>query len=249
MNNPIVIIPYLFEEDVQPLIERLNNTYIDYIIEADIGRIGPDLMYQKLWKKTNQDVIILHTDMMPLDSDQDNKWFEDLCNYANQYKEAGILGCKLLYPAKHQDTFVIQYAGGKFSKDGVPEHFGSGLDINTGSINKELELDKGQYDCIREVAWATFGGIYIKREVINAVGDFDPMFEWSYNRDVDYCLTARSKGYKIYQTPCTLLHYESRDVKKIRTPELVQKEIRNLTRLKDKWQRTDLYSTIDEIIK
>ena len=117
----------------------------------------------------------------------------------------------------------------------------------SGRASKEkLELDEGQYNHVREVAWVTFGGIYIKRELLNVVGDFDPSFEWSYNRDVDYCLTSRSKGYKIYQTPVPLLHYESRDVKRIRTEERNQQESRNLFKLKRKWDGSDLYRTLDQ---
>jgi GT2 family glycosyltransferase len=155
------------------------------------------------------------------------------------------LGTKLLYPAKHEGKFVVQHAGGKFDENGIPTHFGSGLDLSTGHNTGNLVLDEGQFDCVREVAWATFGGIYIRRTLLEDVGDFDPTYEWSYNRDVDYCLTARSKGYKIYQTPATLLHYESRDVKRIRTQELINKEMRNLQRLKNKWGNSDLYKTLD----
>lgn len=248
MSNPVIILPFLFENEVQNLTNRLSETFIDYIVEKDIDRIGPDMMYQKLWKKTDKDIIILHSDMLPLEDDIDNKWYEDIVQYANKFPEAGILGCKLLYPAKHEGKFIVQHAGGRFDENGIPKHFGSGLDLDTGkSIGIDnLVLDEGQFDCVREVAWVTFGGIYIRRSLLNEVGDFDSSYEWSYNRDVDYCLTARSKGYKIYQTPVPLLHYESRDVKKIRTEELINKETRNLLKLKSKWGNSEYYKTLDK---
>lgn len=242
-----VILPYLYKNEIESVQELLNRTYIDYISELDSSRIGPDMMYQKLWKQTKDDIIIMHSDMAPLEEDTNNQWYTDLCNYAKKYPEAGIIGSKLLYPAKKEDKFIIQYAGGKFTNN-IPDHFGSGLDLNTNKVMKDLELDDGQYDYVREVAWATFGGIYIKREVLETVGDFDNSFEWSYNRDVDYCLTARQKGFKIYQTPVTLLHFESRDVKSIRTQETVNKEQRNLLRLQKKWNGSELYRTIDKRI-
>lgn len=240
-----VILPYLFPEEVTRLTDRLNDTMIDYVTEQDVDRIGPDMMYQKLWNKLDTDIIILHSDMLPLDTDLTNEWYTKLCLYAQQYPEAGILGCKLLYPAYHEEKLLIQYAGGKFT-DGRPDHFGSGLNLDNNSVFKDLEVDEGQYDYVREVAWATFGGIYIKREVLDKVGNFDPMYEWSYNRDVDYSLEVRKLGYKIYQTPATLLHYESKDVKRIRTQEMAEKEQRNLKRLKEKWQNSPLYQTLDK---
>ena len=244
MNSATVILPYLFPNELEPLLDALNNTFIDYISEQDADRIGPDMMYQKLWNKTRNDVIILHSDMLPLEEDITNDWYTKLCLYAQQYPEAGILGSKLLYPAKHKDKFVIQYAGGKFTNN-IPDHFGSGLNLDNNSVSKELELDEGQYDCVREVAWATFGGIYIKREVLDKVGNFDLIYEWSYNRDVDYSLEVRKAGWKIYQTPATLLHYESKDVKRIRTQEMLDKEHRNLIKLQNKWKDSNLYQTID----
>jgi len=247
-RDPVVIVPYIFENEIQELKNKLNFSYIDYICEVDSSRIGPDMMYQKLWKKTDRDIVILHSDMFPLDEDVNNNWYVELINYAKKYPEAGIIGSKLLYPAKADNKFLIQYAGGKFNKHGNPDHFGSGLDLFSNQRAKELEKDLGQYDFVREVAWATFGGIYIRRELLNKVGDFDSSYEWSYNRDVDYCLTARSKGYKIYQTPTALLHFESKDVKRIRTVEMVEKETRNLIRLKNKWQNTEFYKTVDKRI-
>lgn len=242
-----VILPYLQRNEIEGLLDSLNSTFIDYITEQDTNRLGPDLMYQKLWNQINDDIIILHSDMSPMPEDKNNAWYSNLCNYADEYPEAGIIGSKLLYPAQQDGKFVIQYAGGKFT-NGIPDHFGSGLDLGTNKTSKELELDIGQYDFVREVAWATFGGIYIRRSVLNSIGNFDPRFEWSYNRDVDYCLMAREKGFKIYQTPVSLLHYESRDVKRIRTQELIEKEHRNLLKLQEKWKGSPLYQTLDKRI-
>ena len=44
--------------------------------------------------------------MLPLEEDVDNTWYDQLCNYAQVFPEAGILGSKLLYPAKHKDKFI-----------------------------------------------------------------------------------------------------------------------------------------------
>ena len=247
-KHPLVIMPYLFEDEIRTIVSKLNNTFIDYRIEKDLDKIGPDMMYQKMWNKTDRDVIILHADMLPLEDDLENKWYEDICSYADKYPEAGILGSKLLYPAMKDGKYLVQHAGGKFEND-IPTHFGCSVDLFTNHARGEPVLDKGQFDCVREVAWSTFGGIYIRRSVLNDVGDFDSSYEWSYNRDVDYCLKARSKGYKIYQTPATLLHFESRDVKRIRTEELVMKEMRNLEKLQANWKNTEFYKTLDRIVE
>ena len=119
-----------------------------------------------------------------------------------------MIGCLLLYPAKDkEDNYFVQHAGGRFTDD-VPDHYGSGLHLETGkAFKEELETDTGQYDSVRKVAWTTFGGCYLRRSFINSVGDFDAGYEWTYNRDVDYCLQARENGHKIYNIPVRLFHH------------------------------------------
>lgn len=241
-----VIIPYVFENEIGEVKDRLWNLPVVY--ERDDGRIGSDLMYQRMWNNLDTDVIIFHADMLPLPEDEYNQWYVDLCEYAEYYPEAGLLGCKLLYPAKNDDdNFWIECAGGKINDEGNPDHFGSGFDMFTQSFWKDNpEVDTGQYDHVREVAWTTFGGLYIKREVLDKVGDFSPEYEWTYNRDVDYCFKAREAGWKVYQTPVSILHFQSRDNKRISTPENQAAQQRNLLKLKERWENTEYYKTLNE---
>jgi GT2 family glycosyltransferase len=245
VNKVSIITPYLFEEEISHLKQASVFLDAEFIFEEDTARIGCDLMYQKLWKKANpNDVIILHSDMDFYNGIEN--WFNDLLKYVNKYPEAGMFGCKLLYPLKNKNNQpLIQCAGGKFLEDGTPDHFGSGIDVFSQKTFKDVEPDLGQYDYVREVAWTTFGGIYIRRQLLDQVGDFDPSFEWTYKRDVDYCLMARDKGWKIYQVPVPLYHFESKDVKRIRTQSNADAETRNMQRLLNKWKGSELYKTLD----
>ena len=205
-------------------------------------------MFQKMWNKfPEDDIFILHADMSPYE----DGWFEKVLYYVDKYQEAGMFGCLLLYPAKNnEDKYYIQSAGGKFT-DNKPDHFGSGLVLENSTKFKEvLEVDEGQYDAVREVAWTTFGGCYLRRSFINSVGNFSSEYEWTYNRDVDYCLSARASGQKIYQIPVRILHHESRDNKiiKSRDNNKLLMEVRNLTRLQAKWSNSKFYKSLDKKI-
>ncbi len=240
----LVIIPYVNELEISELRQRLYN--IPCLFMQDTKKIGSDLMFEKMWNNCDSDVIILHSDMMPIDSN--NQWYYDLCDLAksDDYMNYGMFGCKLLYPELEGKTYV-QSAGGKFVNN-RPDHFGSGIDIDSQSFFKEPEEDVGQYDFLRKVAWTTFGGIYIRRQVINDVGNFDRRYLWTYNRDVDYCLKARSKGWDILQTPITLIHHESKDNKQIMKSDSKYNNYwsHNLKILLELWEHTELYRTIDE---
>jgi GT2 family glycosyltransferase len=241
-----IITPYVNDSEIQAHKELFWDLNVYY--EKDVAGIGSDLMFQRMWKQfKDDDIFILHADMYP----HHDGWFSEVLSYVNKFPNVGMFGCLLLYPAKDKhDNLYIQSAGGRFT-DNNPDHYGSGLLIDTQTKFKELEIDQGQYDNVREVAWTTFGGCYIRRSLINKVGDFSSEYEWTYNRDVDYCLTARSLNEKIYQIPVRLYHYESKDNKIIKAQDAnkVAAEYRNLVKLKNKWINTDFYKTLDKVIQ
>lgn len=246
MYNATIICPYIHEKDIELLQESVGYD-LDILALEDTHRVGSDLMYQKLWNMCDTDIIILHADMKIISE----TWYTDLCDYAEKYKEAGILGCKLLYPPDTANNYFIQSAGGTFLEDGTPTHFGSGIELYSKTTFKQPELDKGQYDKVREVPWTTFGGIYIKRQVLDEVGDYDPRYTWAYNRDVDYCLEARKLGWKIYQVPIPILHFESKDNKILRSQNtrLNNFESSNLQLLKEKWKDTEYLVGFDKEVE
>jgi GT2 family glycosyltransferase len=245
-----IITPYVNDAEIALHME----TFWEYDIyyEKDEAGIGSDLMFEKMWNKfPEEDIFILHADMAPYGP----QWLEETLEYVNKHPEAGMFGLLLLYPAKAEDgSYYIQSAGGRFTED-RPDHYGSGINIDpeTGMGNtfkEQLETDTGDYDSVREVAWTTFGGCYMRRSFIDSVGAFSPEFEWTYNRDVDFCLSARAVGQKIYQIPVRMFHQESRDNKVIKAqdPRKLQMEFRNLVRLVDKWSNTPQWKTLDIII-
>ena len=252
VNNPIVITPYLFEQEIQELKHSLG-WKIDYEFWQDIGKIGSDLAYQYLWNKhKDRDVIILHADMMPLPEDIENKWYDDLLSIVDAHPEAGVFGTKLLYPKKNdKNQYIIQHAGGRFESNGEAVHFGGGLNLFDGTANKELETDEGQYDKLREVSWVTMGGIYIRASTRAVVGNFDPRYYWTYYRDVDWCLSARRAGIKIYQTGVPLLHFEGKDNKRLmaQNPALREKWGINRSIFMEKWNGSEEMKTIDREVK
>ncbi len=249
--EPLVVVPYVSKQEILPLKSALDYT-IPVVYWEDKTRIGSDLSYQTLWNMyPDRDIIILHADMLPLPEDTKNYWYKELCSYADRFPEAGIFGTTLLYPAKdEQGNYYIQHAGGKFH-NGEAIHFGGGLELFSGSASRELETDKGQFDRkLREVAWVTFGGIYLRRSLISDVGNFDPSYHWTYYRDVDYCLSARKLGWKIYQTPVKLLHYEGKDNKRIQQQDRTRTEKWRINHsiFLEKWKDSPLLENIDRLV-
>jgi GT2 family glycosyltransferase len=250
--DPIVICPTVDPANVGPLRDRLRG-HIECDFWHDAWGIGSDLAYQFLWRRhAPRDVIILHTDMDLLPSDPGDAWLRQLLGYVARYPEAGMFGSKMLYPVRdHEGRPYVQHAGGRF-EEGRPVHFGGGVHLRLGFIDPNYAVvDRGQFDRVREVGWLTFAGLYMRRALLDAVGDYDPRFTGLYYRDVDYCLTARNKGFRLYQTPATLLHAEGRDNRRLldEQPELERKVEYNKQLFTAKWAgRPDLLTTVDRDI-
>src|SRR6056300_114753 len=116
-----IITPYVFEEEIQEFKSNLP-WGVPALIESDQAKIGPDLMYQKLWNSCDTDIFIMHADMTPHPDGE--SWEEDILEYVEKYPEAGILGLKLLYPSTYNGKSIIECAGGKFDDNGNPDHYG-----------------------------------------------------------------------------------------------------------------------------
>ena len=52
-----VITPYVFEEEIKELKSNIP-WELDWILEQDNSRIGPDMLYQRLWKQCDTDIFI-----------------------------------------------------------------------------------------------------------------------------------------------------------------------------------------------
>jgi GT2 family glycosyltransferase len=251
-NDFIIVVPYINAAEIASLKARIG-WKPNIVFWEDKGRVGSDIAYQTLWNMyPDKDIIILHADMSPMPEDTNNLWLDQLIAYVNQFPEAGIFGTTLLYPAKNKDSgnYYIQHAGGQF-KNGEAIHIGGGLELSSGQTVRTLEEDSGQFDGkIREVPWVTFGGIYIRRSLLRDCGNFDPSYYWTYYRDVDYCITARSRGWKVYQTPAKLLHFEGKDNKQIQASDKRRVEQVNINHaiFYEKWKGSDLLNNIDEVI-
>lgn len=251
-DNFIIVVPYVNEAEIAELKKALG-WQVPIHFWKDESRIGSDLAYQTLWNlHKDLDIIILHADMMPMPEDTSNKWLDKLLEYVDKFPEAGMFGTTLMYPAKNPDTgnYYIQHAGGRF-ENGEAIHFGGGLDVPSRTALRGLEEDFTKYSGrVREVSWVTFGGVYIRRSLLDTCGNFDPSFYWTYYRDVDYCLTARSLGYKIYQTPVQLLHFEGRDNKLIQqqNPKKAEQAAINYKVFRDKWKDSELLTTLDRVV-
>jgi GT2 family glycosyltransferase len=120
---------------------------------------------------------------------KDPAWLENLVKTFDDYKSAGIVGCKLLYP------------DGKIQNGGIKK----GAWMHNKGKGKE---DSGEYDYVDKVEAVHMACMLIKTDIFDKVGLFDEHFRFAFD-DYDYCLRAQEKGYDvIYNGKVALYHLD-----------------------------------------
>lgn len=65
-----------------------------------------------------------------------------------------------------------------------------------GRLFETLEEDKGQYDDVQEIFWASGACMFVRATVYKALGGLEPAF-FAHMEEIDFCWRARIAGYKV----------------------------------------------------
>lgn len=230
-NRPIIICAYLHDRDEATVrqafgLDDERGSHLPFFLWKDTEMIGPERAFQHCWNQfPDRDVIIIHPDMAPMPDDPNNTWYEELCAYRDKLPEAGIIGCDLIFPEPTQDGGVAAQCVGGRIRAGKIKHVG-------GPNHPYNE----RYTGVRQMDWATFGGVLIRREAIDMVGPFDDAYKWAYVMDVDYCMAVQLRGMRIYQVPVNIVHAENGTTKDfLKNPEYQEAMLANFTVFEEKW--------------
>lgn len=146
-------------------------------------------------------VMVLNNDTI-VDSDL----MANLLNAIQQNKKIGIVSPKIYFAkgyefhkekySKSQLGKVIWYAGGKIDWKNV---YGSNIGVD--------EVDKGQFEKIKEIDFATGACFLARSEALKEVGLFDEKY-FMYMEDMDLSERIKNKGYKIVFEPTAKLWHK-----------------------------------------
>ncbi|HXW31559.1 MAG TPA: glycosyltransferase family 2 protein, partial [Acidimicrobiales bacterium] len=125
----------------------------------------------------------------------DPQWLEALVELM-MAPSAGVVGCRLTF------------ADGRLQHEGIA--LGCGVPAaNLSFESPGLRVIGGTIRTTREVSAVTGACSLIRRAAFEAVGGYDEALAVAYN-DVDFCLRARRKGWRVLFTPYVqLVHEES----------------------------------------
>jgi hypothetical protein len=124
----------------------------------------------------------------------DPEFLTEMVKVAESEPAIGIAGAKVYY---YDNPNRLQSVWGEISLwTGQPLFMPRAL----AERIKRIEIDRGQYDSVKEVAWVPGACFLIKKGVLEDIGSLDEGY-FSYCEDTDYCLRAKRAGYKIVYVP------------------------------------------------
>ncbi|MCF7801817.1 MAG: glycosyltransferase family 2 protein [Candidatus Marinimicrobia bacterium] len=127
-------------------------------------------------------------------------WIGELVDVMESAPEIGAVQPKLL-SAQQPDHF--DYSGGA---GGLLDFIGYPFAL--GRIFSMLEKDKGQYDEIREIFWASGTAFLLRREVVEQVGGFDEDF-FAHMEEIDLCWRMQNAGWVVKNAPRAVVWHHS----------------------------------------
>ncbi len=126
------------------------------------------------------------------DTRSDKEMVGHLIEAGKADEKIGMCATKLL---NYFEPNVIDAAGMVIYKDGLNQGRG------------RYEIDRGQYESIEEVIYATDGGCLYKRKMLDEIGFFDEDF-FAYGDDTELGLRSRLLGWKALYMPKAIVYHK-----------------------------------------
>lgn len=136
------------------------------------------------------------------DTEQEPDWIERLVEVAESDEQIAALQPKLLsMHAKLRGERVFDYAG---AAGGMLDALGYPYAL--GRVFNTVEPDKGQYDEMREIFWASGAAMMVRRKAVEEVGAFDDDF-FAHMEEIDLCWRLKIAGYRIVNVPKAVVYH------------------------------------------
>ncbi|MHB1922968.1 MAG: glycosyltransferase family 2 protein, partial [Chitinophagaceae bacterium] len=75
-----------------------------------------------------------------------------------------------------------------------------------GRIFESIEEDKGQYDSIMEIFWASGAAFFVRSSVFHLLGGLDDFF-FAHMEEIDFCWRVHNRGFKVLYCPQSLVFH------------------------------------------
>lgn len=138
-------------------------------------------------------VVLLNSDVEVKDD-----WLAPLVQYMDEHPNVAACQPKIMSCNAPQYFEYAGAAGGYMDYLGYP--------FCRGRIFGNVEEDKGQYDTIVSIFWATGAALMVRKDLYEKVGGLDARF-FAHMEEIDFCWRLRSRGYDIVCVPKSIVYH------------------------------------------
>ncbi len=150
--------------------------------------------YNRALKFINADYYVLLNN----DIEVPSGWIEPVIDYLEKNQNVAAAQPKML-DFMHRNKF--EYAG---ACGGMMDYLGYAF--CRGRLFEDLEEDKGQYDSIQHIFWATGACLFIRSKAFHDVGGFDEHF-FAHMEEIDLCWRLQLEGYQLAVIPQSYVYH------------------------------------------
>ena len=125
-------------------------------------------------------------------------WLEPMLQYMDEHPEVAACQPKLLCQWSPEYFEYAGACGGYIDSLGYP--------YCRGRVMGTLETDRGQYDTVAPVLWATGACLLIRSDDYWAVGGLDERF-FAHQEEIDLCWRLRSRGRSVVCVPDSVAYH------------------------------------------
>lgn len=150
------------------------------------------------YNKALEQVVAEYYVLLNSDVEVTARWIENIVQVMDQRQD--VVACQPKILALNNRTF-FEHAGacgGFIDRLGYP--------FCRGRLFSNLEEDKGQYDTIREIFWATGACLFIRSKEYHAAGGLDDSF-FAHMEEIDLCWRLKSRGHSILCIPQSKVYH------------------------------------------
>lgn len=145
-------------------------------------------------------------------------WFDHAVDLLNSDESIAAVQPKIKSYDRRNEFEYAGAAGGFIDIFGYP--------FCRGRLINHVEEDRGQYDNIEDIFWASGACLFIRSEVYHDVGGLDNDF-FAHMEEIDLCWRIKSRGYRILFQPKSTVYHMGGYVIKYGSPQKIFRNHRN----------------------
>ncbi len=193
------------------LIEEQFPTVKTLLLDKNYGFAGG---YNKALAQIKADYFVL----LNSDVEVTENWLQPLLNYMNE--NADVAACQPKIKSFYNRDY-FEHAG---ASGGFIDYLG--FPFCRGRVVGTAEMDRGQYDTVIDVFWATGACLLIRSELYNQVGGLDDEF-FAHMEEIDLCWRLKGQGFRIVCIPQSEVYHVGGGTLQVEHPHKTYLNFRN----------------------